>query len=139
MASTISTLFSSPRRLQWWQWGKLLGAILLLAAVFVAFRGGNHLFVGLALHVALDFTLQSDYVAAEKGNRGRALLIHAAIAGGIPSAVVALMAGSLVGVLVGVVVGISTHYAIDWTRKFGLPMSLGATLDQVLHVIVLIV
>jgi hypothetical protein len=91
------------------------------------------------VHVAADFTCQSTETAANKGERGRHLLVHACVAGGLPLAIAGLVAGNPVAVLTWMAVGIVGHYAVDWTRKFGLrSVVLGAILDQASHLSVIL-
>jgi len=136
MSANIAQFFKAPTSLQWWAYPKLLGAallVLLLAAMSLGVAV-HPLLVGVVLHLVLDFTLQSDWVAAEKAKRGKALFIHSVIAGGIPAGVMGLMSGSLERVLLAVVVGVASHYAIDYTKKFGLRRWQHAICaDQVAH------
>ncbi len=136
MSQSINILFTNTIKLQWWQAGKLLGALALCVVAILLVTGVSvhPLVIGLVVHAALDFALQSDWVAMNKLNGSRALVVHSVIAGGLPSAIVGLCI-SPIAVLVGIVVGISTHYLIDRTNKFGLPVAQGATLDQVLHIV----
>lgn len=101
-------------------------------ALFIALVLGvevHSLVVVLVLHIALDFSLQTNEIAMGKGNRGKYLLIHSIIVGGLP----ALMTGSVLAMAIGIV----THWAIDWTRKFGLGETQGAIADQATHIVVL--
>jgi hypothetical protein len=64
------------------------------------------------LHIFADFACQSVETSERKKERGR---IAWAIAGAIG------------------------HYAVDWTRKFGIqPIGLGAALDQLAHLAVIL-
>ena len=139
MSQSLSLVFA-PSRLQWWQWGKLFGAVGLVALLcWMAASGAlpHPLVLGVVAHLACDFSLQSDWVAGEKSKRGKALLYHALIAGGLPGALVGLYAGP-VGCLSAIVIGVVSHYAIDYTCKFGCKsVAVGATLDQVAHIIAL--
>ena len=124
---TILTMaFTRPRQLLYWQWGKLVGALLL------PLTGVGGLLGALALHVAGDFTFQTDLMARRKALGCKvALALHALVAGGLP--------GLLLGGLLGGLVGFVTHYAIDSTGKFGLGPTLGPIVDQAAHVAVLVV
>jgi len=140
MYSIVTKLVKSEKLL-WWEWPKLLGgisAIVLLAALIV--RANVSVFiVSICLHVVLDFTLQSDWVNANKHNGGEALVIHSIIAGGIPGSIVGLMTGGPVGSLIGTVVGIASHYIIDSTNKFGIADWRPAICaDQLAHFVVLL-
>ncbi len=54
-------------------------------------------------------------------------------------AVAGLMTGNPVTTLIWTVVSVSTHYAVDWTRRFGLEgTSWGVVLDQVCHLLVIL-
>lgn len=142
MSVIVARFVKAPISLQWWEYFKLVG-IVALAAVLGGLLAGAELdgrVVGLAFHTVLDFTLQSNWVAANKGNRGKALLFHAIIAGGLPGAIKGMMSGGLVGCLIGVVLGTTSHYAIDYTRKFNCKsVAMGIVLDQVAHLAVLLV
>ena len=123
---TILTMaIMHPRRLLYWQWGKLVGALLLPLA------GVGGLLGALALHVAGDFTFQTDLMATRKARGCKvALVLHALVAGGLP--------GLLLGGLAGGLVGFVAHYAIDSTGKFGLGPTLGPIVDQAAHLLVLV-
>ena len=140
MSQSLSLVFA-PSRLQWWQWGKLFGAVGLVTLLcWMAASGAlpHPLVLGVVAHLVCDFSLQSDWIAAEKSKRGKALLYHALIAGGLPGALVGLYAGPP-ACLLAILIGVVSHYAIDYTRKFGCKsVATGATLDQVAHIIVLI-
>lgn len=142
MSVIVARFVKAPTSLEWWAYPSLAG-MLGLAAVLGGLLAGGELsgwIVGLALHTVLDFTLQSDWIAMNKNDRGKALLFHAIIAGGLPGAMKGLMTGGLVGCLVGVVIGIASHYAIDYTRKFNCEsVALGVILDQVAHLAILLV
>lgn len=142
MGTIIGRAMKAPTSLEWWAYLKLAGVValpLLLAVMSLGFAV-HPLLVGLVLHLALDFTLQSSWVAAEKSGRGRALFFHSLIAGGLPLAVMGMMSGSPITALVSIVAGITSHYAIDWTNRFGLgDCWLGYCLDQAAHVAVLTV
>jgi hypothetical protein len=128
---SISTIRS--RRLFWWEWCKLGGLAALVALALVAVFGVPHpLFTAVLLHLFVDFTAQGNDTAAHKGERGRHLALHAVVSG-LPMAV----AGATVSpqaILVWTAAGIVAHYAVDWTRKFGIESRvLGGIVDQVTH------
>lgn len=141
MSVIVARFVKAPASLEWWEHGKLLGMVAL-GAVFGGMLAGAKLdgwVVGLAFHTVLDFTLQSNWVAANKGNRGKALLFHAIIAGGLPGAIKGMMSGGLVGCLIGVVLGTTSHYAIDWSRKYGIKdLRIAIVTDQLSHLVVLL-
>lgn len=132
MKNAIKTLTTNPTQLMWWQWGKLIGAVTLVALLVALTMGMDvhHIIIAITLHIALDFSLQTNTIAMHKHERKTALLVHAIIVGGIP----AIVTGSLVGIALGII----THYAIDYTRKFGLNETHGAIADQLAHVLVLV-
>jgi hypothetical protein len=139
--STLERLWTSPTRLQWWEWGKILGAagLLGLGASVVASYVPPPVLVAVLVHVAVDFTFQSAETVARKGERGRHLLVHGAIAGGLPLALAKLAAGDLPAVLISSVIAAACHVAVDGTRKFGLrslPLAVG--LDQACHLAVIL-
>lgn len=133
--------FRSPAPLQWWEWGKLAGIATLVAwATFsLADMRLGPAMVGVLLHVTLDFTLQASETCMRKLDRGRHLLVHSLAAGGLPTAVAALTIGSPSKIVTWAVAGATIHYAVDWTRKFGLRnQAVGAALDQVCHVLTIL-
>ena len=139
MSATITRLVRTPTSLQWWEWFRLAGALALVALLVALIHRVvlSPFVVAVVLHVTLDFTIQSDEVAARKGERGKYLLLHALAAGGLPMAISGLFVGPA-AVLTGAVAGIVSHYAIDWTRKFGLPAWWeGIAADQVGHLIIM--
>jgi hypothetical protein len=96
--------------------------------------------VALVLHIAADFTLQSAETARGKGERGRHLLVHALAAGGFPLAVAGLVTGQPATVIAWATAGAASHYAVDWTRKFGLrQLWPGVILDQAGHLLIILV
>ncbi len=138
MSATVTRLVNAPTCLQWWEWFKLAGALALLSLLATLVNGivPSPFVVALVLHIALDFTLQSDQVAIHKPECGKYLLLHALAAGGLPMAIGGLFVGPATA-LIGAVVGAVSHYAVDWTRKFGLPAWWkGIAADQLCHLIV---
>lgn len=128
--------------MKWWQWLKLagaIGAVFLIAVTVVNRQLPSSLVVALVGHLVTDFTLQSGETAARKPERGRHLLVHALAAGGVPLALTTLVMGQWELVGVAAVVGAAAHYAIDYTRKFGLKsVAGGVLLDQLSHVALLV-
>jgi hypothetical protein len=127
------------KRLQWWEWFHLAGAVALvglLAALLVT--DVPALIVAVALHLACDFTFQSSETAIHKGERGRHLVVHALCAGALPHLLAGLTVNASTGLIWGVI-GFLAHYAIDFSRKFGVKsVALGATLDQAAHVLTIL-
>ena len=140
MSAILTQLGQAPTSLQWWAWPKLAGLVaapLLLLALLLG-ASVPPLVVGLTLHLVLDFTLQSSWVAAEKSSGGKALAYHAAIAGGIPALVAGLAIGPATALFAGAV-GIMSHWLIDRTNKFGLSgWQQGIAADQAAHVAALL-
>ena len=135
--STLVRFVSTPSRLHWWEWGRILGlaGVTSLAGMVLAGHVPPAAVIAVVLHVTGDFTVQSDETAARKGERGRHLLAHALVAGGLPLAVAGLAIGHLSIVLSWAVAGAASHYLIDWTRKFGIRSTLASVvLDQAAHV-----
>ena len=133
--------FRSAAPLRWWEWGKLAGIATLVAwaTLSLADVDLHPAVVGVLLHVTLDFTLQASETCKQKLNRGRHLLVHSLAAGGLPPAVAALTIGSPAKIVVWAVGGAIVHYAVDWTRKFGLRnQALGSALDQACHVLTIL-
>lgn len=96
--------------------------------------------VALTLHLVTDFTLQSAATALRKRERGRHLLFHALAAGGLPLAAAGLAVGDPATVVLWTSLGVAGHYAVDWTRKFGLRNEvIGNFLDQACHVAAILV
>ena len=139
MSATISRLLRSPTSLQWWEWFRLAGTLAIVSLLVTLICGvvPSPFVVAVVLHVTLDFTVQSDEVALRKGERGKHLLLHALAAGGLPMAISGLFVGPA-AVLTGTAAGIISHYAVDWTRKFGLRCWWeGVAADQLCHLIVM--
>ena len=135
MTATLKVLVTSPRELVWWQWMKLVSAVALVLLAFALLIGVRVPLViqRVVLHLALDFALQSNWVAAGKVQRKRALIVHSTIA-----ALPAIASESVATVILSLVVYSLSHYIIDYTRKFGIEnMKLGAIVDQAAHLIVL--
>jgi len=139
--SSITRITPTPSRLKWWEWGNIAGILGLVAlgVSFLAEHIPHPIVAALIMHVAADFSLQSDETAAQKRDRGHHLLVHALIAGGLPLALAGVAAGSPTATLVWIIVGAISHYAIDWTRKFGIRRPVPAALvDQACHVIIVL-
>jgi hypothetical protein len=142
MSIQTLTRLRSPSLLQWWEWAQVMGAAGLVAlAILLMTDYVPHLAaVAVLLHVAADFTFQSSETALRKGERGRHLLVHALAAGGLPLAFAGLVTGNAVAVVTWTAVGVASHYAVDWTRKFGLrQMALAVVLDQACHLLTILV
>jgi hypothetical protein len=128
----------SPLRFRWWVWPKLLGAagLVFLTIVLVAGHHPHPVVVAILIHLAADFTFQSPQTAMRKEERSHHLLVHALVAGGLPLAVAGLIIGNPVAVLTGSAIGVASHYAVDWSRKFGLKRAaLAVGLDQTCHLL----
>lgn len=141
---SIQTLIRlrSPSVLEWWEWGNIIGAAGLVALAIITIAGyvPHPVLVALTLHVATDFTFQSPETALRKRESRHLLLIHALAAGGLPLAAAGLVAGNSVAVLIWAAVGVTSHYALDWTRKFGLRQTvLAVGLDQTCHVLTILI
>jgi hypothetical protein len=96
--------------------------------------------VAVLLHIAADFTFQSSETVLQKEDSRRHLLVHALTAGGLPLAVAGLVTGNAVAVVTWAAVGAASHYAVDWTRKFGLQqMALAVASDQACHLLTILV
>jgi hypothetical protein len=85
-------------------------------------------------------------ICSESANRKhnyccrRHLLVHALAAGGLPLAVAGLLTQNPLAVVTWMVAGAISHYAVDWTRKFGLrQVALAITLDQICHLLTILV
>jgi hypothetical protein len=141
---SIQTLIClrSPSVLKWWEWGNIIGAAGLLAVAIITIAGyiPHPVLVALTLHVATDFTFQSPETALRKRESHHFLLIHALAAGGLPLAAAGLIAGNSLAILIWTAVGVTSHYALDWTGKFGLrQVALAAAVDQTCHTLTILV
>ncbi len=114
---------------QWWQWGKLAGALLPLLCLL---SGVHHpLAWAVALHPFCDFTAQSPATVTGKArHEWRILAYHGFIAGGWP--------GLLVGGLPGLLVGAVAHSLIDAADKFGFDDWRSPFFDQLSHVVLIL-
>jgi hypothetical protein len=123
------------KSLQWWQWAKLIGAVSLVG-LLVAFVSGISVpsfAIGLIMHLSCDFAFQSSETAGRKGERGRHLVVHSLIAGGLVGLLTGLSVSLWAGIG-GMIIGTMSHYGIDYSRKFGLAnWKLGVALDQLAH------
>ena len=131
-----------PSRVPWWTWVENAGAtgLVILAVLLLAGRALHPLAIGALLHVAADFTFQSHETSVQKAKRGRHLLVHALAAGGLPLAIAAFLARSPTAVVTWTAFGVVSHYAVDWTRKFGVRrVGLSVLLDQACHVLTILV
>jgi hypothetical protein len=126
----ILNAVTHPSQLCWWQWGKILG--ILLVALFFSIGVEHPLLWALAVHFFVDFTAQSSATAVGKA-RGDWQVIagHAFIAGGY--------AGFVVGGLTGLMLSVMIHFLVDLTNKFGLDEPAGPALDQAAHLFTLTV
>ena len=113
----------------WWQWGKLVGVLLPLLCLLT---GMHHpLAWAVALHLFCDFTAQSATTVTGKArHEWRILVYHGLIAGGWP--------GLLVAGLPGLLIGAVTHSLIDAANKFGFDDWRGPVLDQLSHVLLIV-
>ena len=108
--------------------------MVVLGVLLIVGRVPHPLAIAALLHIAADFTFQSAETAAQKGKRDRHLLVHALAAGGLPLAVAGWTSGDPIAVVLWAALGTASHYAVDWTRKFGLRrLAVAVTLDQACH------
>jgi len=120
----------------WFHYPSLLG--ILLAATLPALpQRYAPLAVGIALHLLLDFSLQSRWATTKATNR-RALLVHSATAGFLPLVGLGLAANNPGLALVGGLMGFVSHLAVDSQDKFGLPRWPGLAVDQAAHLAVIV-
>jgi hypothetical protein len=92
------------------------------------------------LHLAGDFTFQSPETALRKEERRHHLLIHALVAGGLTLAIAGLVIGDPVAILTWTALAVTGHYALDWTRKFGLQRAtLAVLLNQACHLLTILI
>ena len=113
----------------WWQWGKLVGAVLPLLCWLSGVR--HPLAWAVALHLFCDFTAQSNITVIGKArHEWRILVYHGLIAGGWP--------GLLVGGLPGLLISACAHSLIDAANKFGFDDWRGPVLDQLSHVLLIL-
>ena len=118
--------------LEWWEWAKIIFVATSPLMIF-----GSHLPLvgGIALHLFLDFTMQSDKVALEKGSGGASLWAHAIAVGGWSGGAIGFWANELEGFLLGVLLGFVGHLLVDITNKFGIKdWRVGILVDQSLHI-----
>jgi hypothetical protein len=128
-------------RLEWYQWIKVGGATGLAALGTLLLAGyiPHPVTVAALLHLVTDFTLQSQQTAINKEQRDRHLVVHALVAGGLPLAIAALMTGDPLAVVVWAALGVTSHYVVDWTRKFGVRrVALAVLLDQACHLLTIV-
>lgn len=111
--------FTQPRTVAWWQWGQILGVILLP----VLLCHPSPLVAALIMHVFCDFTIQISQMVPK---RGIWLVIHSLIAGAVPGFVAAGLTGAIGAFVV--------HILVDYTRKLELPEPIGVIIDQGIHV-----
>lgn len=123
--------------MRWHNYPSLAGILLAATHPWLPRRYAP-LAAAVALHLLLDFTLQSQWATTKATNR-RALLVHSAIAGFLPIAGMGLAAGDPGLALVGGLVGFGSHLAIDSRDKFGLPLWPGLAVDQAGHLVVIVV
>jgi len=122
--------------MRWHNYPSLAG-ILLAATLPVLPQRYAPLAVGVALHLLLNFTLQSEW-ATTKASNNRALLVHSLVAGFLPLAGLGLAAGKPLLALAGGLIGFGSHLAVDSQDKFGLPGWLGLAVDQAAHLAVIV-
>lgn len=138
--TTFTQTIQAPSTLEWWQWGKVHGALNIVALCAMLYVGVAvpPVVVAVLLHFFVDYTAQSTQVAMYKSDRGIELVVHA-LANGLQGALAGMLISPEVA-LVGAVVCVATHYSIDYTRKFGVKsVVLSAALDQAAHMLVYIV
>ena len=123
--------------LHWWDSFSLTGILLAISLPALPRRYAP-LMVAVALHLLLDFTLQSQW-ACTKATANRALLVHSLVTGFLPLVGLGLAAGNPGLALVGGLVGFASHLAIDSRDKFGLPHWSGLAVDQAAHLVVIVV
>lgn len=118
-------------RLEWWQWGQLLGWALLALAGLAWWLDLSHpLLLALALHVWLDFVGQSNDTSVQKAQGDLwATAHHSFVSGGFPG---------LVFGLPGFAASVLVHFLIDACRKFGLTGLIGGLVDQAMHLATLV-
>ena len=131
-----------PTSLYWWEWVQLAGCAAMVALVVLLGAGCelHPALIAALLHLACDFTCQTAETAARKRERGWHLFCHALAAGGAPMAIAGIAAGRAGAILVWAAAGVVGHYAVDWTRKFGISRVLPAVLlDQACHLVLILV
>lgn len=129
MITLFALLVSQPKSLQWWQWGMLIGFTAPIVLVVMGITNG--LIWAIALHLLMDFTVQSEDTAAKKPTGDLwTLVYHSFLSGGYAG----LAAGGFEGLLFSTVI----HFLVDHTNKFGLKGPAGPALDQASHVITLV-
>ena len=125
MTTLLVNAVVRPHRLFWWQWGQVLGLVLPILLFYTGIL--NPLAWALAVHLFIDFTVQSDATSLGKRQRNwKVIAYHSFISGGYP--------GLIVGGVPGMVVSAAVHFLIDATNKFGLKQPLGPILDQAAHI-----
>jgi len=130
----------SPLRILWWEWGKLVGAVglIVLGILLIVKQQPPAVVVAIILHFTIDFTFQTEETARRKVERGRHLVFHSLIAGGLPMIMAGIVAGDPVKALIWMAAGVVGHYLVDWTRRFGLRSVFWAVLaDQVAHLAII--
>jgi hypothetical protein len=136
------TRLQSPASLVWWEWRKVLGiaSIVVLAILAIVGCAPHPLVVAMLLHITADFTCQTTETALRKKESDRHLLIHALVAGGLPMIAAGLATANPVVTITWTIIGVFSHYAVDWTRKFGLrQVALGIILDQACHLLTILI
>lgn len=127
-------------RLQWWEWAKI---IFVVTSRLVFVGSFNPLVRGLALHLFLDFSLQSGVTTGKKSSsngrkrsRGWYLLVHAIVVGGWSGGVLGFWLSGYQGFLLGALIGTLSHFVIDYVDKFGIDdWRVGILVDQGLHLL----
>jgi hypothetical protein len=131
----------SPLSLKWWEWGKVIGIANSVVVVILSIAGHppHPLAMALLLHVTADFTCQSLETALRKEESNRHLLVHAIVAGGLPTVAAGLATANPVALVTWAAIGVVIHYAVDRTHKFGLrEVALGVILDQACHLLTIL-
>lgn len=123
--------------MHWWDYFSLVGVLLVIALPVLPCQY-TPLVVAIALHLLLDFTLQSGW-ACSKATNHNALLLHSTVAGFLPMAGMGLAAGNPGFAFIAGMFGFGVHLAIDGQDKFGLPLWPGLVVDQALHLAVIII
>ena len=136
------TRLQSPASLVWWEWGTVLGiaSIVVLAILAIVGCTPHPLAVAMLLHITADFTCQTAETALWKEESDRHLLVHALVAGGLPLIAAGLVTANPVVTVTWATIGAFSHYAVDWTHKFGLrQVAPGIILDQACHLLTILI
>ena len=122
----------------WFEWGETIGPYSFLALSFILYKGVwvHPLIVATVVHLFVDFFVQTDDTSQKKlSGDVSALAMHSILSGGYP----ALVLGFVKGDLWVVAASVLAHVGIDASRKFGLPNPYGPIIDQLAHILTLII